>query len=1040
MSWSERAIRRPVATAMVFVALTVLGALSYTRLQVDLFPELDFPSISVVTTYPGVSPEEVETLITRPIEAAVARVEGIDRIESFSAEGRSRVALRFTWGMELDEAMNEVRSAVERVRGSLPDEADAPVVFRFNLTNLPVASLAIESNMEEVRLRRFADDVIRPYLERVSGIASVDVRGARDREIRVELDAERLSALELAPSDVTRAVSNGTATVAAGRVEVADENILIRALAEYESTEAIGDALILERNGVPIRVRDVADVVDDAEEATTIVRINGVEGVRASVQKSPDANTVEVSDRLREAVATFNRDYAGVAQLRILEDNSIYIRRSIEGVRTAILAGAGLAVLVLLLFLRDLRATFVIAASIPISIIGTFLLMKQLDLTLNLITFGGLALGLGMLVDGAIVILENIYRRQERGESPLVAAIEGSREVASAITAGTMTTLVVFVPVIFLGGFAAVFFQQMALVVSAALLCSLVVALTLVPVLASLLLKQRRPSERRARGPIGALLDVLDRTYARVVDRLLDQWILVVLLGGLLLGGAYHFGQSIGSELLPTADESEVAVFIRYPAGTRMEVTEAAVRRVEAIVEREVPEATEVLSSLGSPGFWSSSGEEFAYVDIFVVPVEERARSSAEIADAIRAEVVAATPGSRTGVRAGGGLWVFRFLRGGDDRLRVEIRGHDLQIADRLAAQVVETVVEVEGVTDARASRQPGGREVRLSVDRERAADAGLTTREVAELIGTLVQGTQAARYREAGDEFAVRVRLSREDLQSTEGVLATPVALPDGRSVPLRALVRVSDGTTPLDIDRYNQERIVTVGGGLEEGVDLGAVNAAVREALSSINVPEGYSVIVAGESAEQNSAFTSLGLGIVLALILVFMVMAAQFESFVHPVVILISVPFASIGVVAVLVATDTTLNLNSLMGCIVLVGVVVNNAIVLVDYINQMRREGGVALREAVVESSRRRLRPILMTTATTVLALLPVALGGGTGGENQTPLARVVVGGLLASTLVTLALVPVVYYRVETWRARWFGVRGASDVVASPADAS
>lgn len=1031
MSWSERAIRRPIATAMVFVALTVLGAMSYTRLQVDLFPELDFPSISVVTTYPGVSPEEIETLITRPIEAAVARVEGIDRIESFSAEGRSRVALRFTWGMGLDEAMNEVRAAVERVRSTLPDEANAPVVYRFNLTNLPVASMAIESDLEEVRLRRFADDIIRPYLERISGIASVDVRGARDREIRVELDAERLAALELSPSDVTRAVSSGTATVAAGRVEVADENVLLRALAEYESTEAIGDALVVERDGVAVRVRDVAEVVDDAEEATNLVRINGVEGVRASVQKSPDANTVEVSDRLRAAVEAFNRDYEGVAQLRLLEDSSVYIRRSIDGVRTAILAGAGLALLVLLFFLRDVRATLVIAVSIPISIVGTFLLMKQLDLTLNLITFGGLALGLGMLVDGAIVILENIYRRQERGERPMTAAIEGSREVAGAITAGTMTTLVVFLPVIFLGGFAAVFFQQMALVVSAALLCSLIVALTLVPVLASVLLRQRATDEGGQKGPLGRLLDALDRIYARLVAGLMNKAFVVVLVGLALLGGAGYLSQEIGSELLPEADESEVAVYIRYPAGTRMEVTQAAVERVEAVIAREVPEAREVMAALGSPGFWSSSGEEFAYVDLFLVPVEERTRSSAEIADALRPALTAATPGSRTGVRAGGGLWVFSFLRGGPDRLRVEIRGHDLDIADRLAAQVVERVVEVEGVTDARASRQPGGREVQLSVDRDRAADAGLTTRAVAELIGTLVQGSQAARYRESGDEFAVRVRLAREDLQSTEGVLNTPVALPDGRSVPLRSLVRVSDGTTPLDIDRYNQERIVTVGGGLEEGADLGEVNSAVRAALREIDVPYGYSVIVAGESAEQNSAFTSLGLGIVLALMLVFMVMAGQFESFVHPFVILLSVPFAGIGVVAVLVGTGTTLNLNSLMGCIVLVGVVVNNAIVLVDSINQLRRSEGVALREAVVEASRRRLRPILMTTATTVLALLPVAIGGGTGGENQVPLARVVVGGLLASTLVTLALVPVLYYRVERLRARWFGGASAVD---------
>ena len=1027
MSWSRRSVRRPVATAMVFTALTVLGAFSYLRLQIDLFPELDFPSISIVTTYAGVGPEEVETLITRPIEGALARVEGIDRIESFSAEGRSRVALRFNWGMELDSAMEDVRSAMERVRDRLPEDADAPVVFRFNLTNLPVMEIAVESDLDEGRLRRFTDDVVKPYLERLSGVASVESSGARDREIRIELDAERLASLRLSARDVSLALRNETLTVPAGRVRQRSENILVRALGEFESVQQIEEALVATRDGVPIRVRDVGQVVDDFEDQTNLVRINGVAGVRASIQKSPDANTIEVCERVYEAIERFNVDYEGTAQLRVLDDNSVFIRRSIDGVQQSVILGALLALLVLVFFLQDLRATLVIGVSIPISVVGTFLLMERLGLTLNLITFGGLALGVGMLVDNAIVILENVYRKREEGASALDAAIEGSEEVGTAIVAATLTTLVVFLPVIFLGGFAAVFFRQMAMVVSSALICSLVVATTLVPVLCSLLLKS---GSRTHTNPLRRALDGLDALYARSVDASLRWGAVIVVAAFAALGGAAYFAGDIGSELLPEADESEIRIIARYPAGTSIVETEAAVERIEALVREHVPETTEVLSRIGSPGFWSTSGEEFASISVNVVPVEERARSSAEIAGALQPHLSRELPGMRIFSRPGGGLWIFSFLRGGEDRLRVEIRGYDVATADALAEEIEALLATVEGVTDATASRQAGGRELRLTVDRGRAADLGISTREVAEAISTLVQGADSAMYRERGEEFRIRVRLAESTLGSMERVLSTPIALPDGGVVPLRDLVEVSEGETPQAIDRYNQERIVTIGGGIAEDTTLGEVDARVREALRSVAIPEGFSVVVAGESAEQNSAFTSLGLGIGLALALVFMVMAGQFESFVQPLIILVAVPFAGIGVVATLVLTATTLNINSLMGCVVLVGVAVNNAIVLVDYVNQMRAAGG-DLRESLIETCRRRLRPILMTTATTVLALLPVAIGGGTGSENQVPLARVVVGGMTVSAVVTLFVVPVLYFGVERARERWrsrFGRRG------------
>ena len=1022
MKISAAAVRRPVATAMVFVALTVVGSFAYSRLRVDLFPELDFPSISVVTTYSGVGPEEMETLVTRPVEGAVARVEGIERMESFSSEGRSRVALRFDWGVELETAMNDVRAAVERVRTRLPEDADAPVVYKFDLTNLPVMSLALSGDMDEASIRRFADDLVQPYLERVAGVASVDVRGARDRVIRVEIDPERLTARNIGLMDVVSALRSQSLTVPAGTAEDGSENVLIRAMGEFESTLEIAQTVVAWRGDVPIRLTDIAVVVDDFEDYVNIVRLNGQYGVTVSVSKSPDANMVAVADALYEAIDRFNRDYGDVAGLRIISDSSTFIRRSISGVQKGVLIGAGLALLALLFFLQSVRSTFVIGIAIPISVIGTFLLMYQLDLTLNLITFGGLALGIGMLVDNAIVILENIYRHREGGKHAKEAAIEGSNEVGSAIVASTMTTLAVFLPVIFLGGFAAVFFGQMALVVTSALLCSLFVALTLVPVLGSVMLPRAKLEPGKKRNPLRRLLEWIERGYTRSVEWVLRWSPLVVLVAVALVVVAVFLGRDVGTELLPESDESEIRIRAEYPSGTRIEVTEQAVETIERLVREQVPEAQDILSVLGTRGFWSTSGEESARVSVNLVPVEERQRSSEEIAEALRPALARELPGMRASARAGGGMWIFRFIRGGDERIRVEIRGHDLEIADNLAAQVVERLGEVDGVTDARSSREQGGRELRLNVDRDRADDFGMTTRQVAEVISLLTQGWDAGVYREAGDEFRIRVRLSEDELRSVQDVLDTPVTLPRGGSARVRDLVRIAHGETPKAIERLNQERIVLVSGGMDEANDLGSVTEAVREKLRDLDVPEGFSVILGGETQEQESTFRSMALGVLLALLLVYMVMAGQFESFVQPLVIMASVPFAFVGVVATLLLTGTTFNINSFMGVIVLVGVVVNNAIVLVDYINLMRRRYERPLREAIVESARRRLRPILMTTTTTVLALLPVAVGSGTGGENQAPLARVVIGGLLFSTLITLFLVPILYYWAERLKLR------------------
>ncbi len=1034
MTLSERAVTRPVLTAMVFLGIMILGAVSFTRLKVDLLPEIDFPSISVVTVYEGAGPEEIETIITRPIEQSLATIEGIDRIESFSTEGRSRVALRFVWGTDLDTSMNDVRAVVERIKSTLPEDVDNPIVYKFNLGSFPILYAGMSGEMDEPALRQLAERELIPRLERVDGIAAVEVRGGLKREIHVRLDPDRLRALAISPLQVVQALRDGNRNVPAGQIQMHDSNVLVRTLGESASIEDFQSIVVTTRRELdgrqtPILLREVCTILDTFEKPSNMVYINGQPGIRLSVSKQSGANTVEVAQRARDEFDKINRDYAGRAQLQVITDTSEYIEKSISNVQDSVLLGALLAVFVLLFFLRSLRSTLIVATGIPISVIGIFTLMYYFDVTLNLISFGGVALGIGMLVDNAIVILENIFRKYEEGLSPREAAIEGSREVAGAIVASTTTTLVVFVPVIFLSGLASIFFSQMAFVVSFALICSLLVALTLIPVLSSRFLKPgAQPSEDTG---IGVILGALDRGYGWFVDRCLRHPIITMGVAIGILGGALSMAPWLGTELMPEGDESEVSIDVELPVGTRIEVTDAAVRQIESLIVAHLPHATSMQTVVGTPGFWSTSGGESARITVNVVGPSQRTETSEDLANALRPHLNGIIPGADLRVRAGGGLWILRMLRGGGERLEVQVRGYDLTTSQRLSESVKQLMDDTGGVTGARISRQEGARELRVVPDRDKIAALGLSYDIVARQIQTMLQGTRATVLRERGDEFNVVVKLPDEQTIGIESLLDLPIVISDVGTTPLRNVVAIEETEGPLTIERLNQSRVVKISGDLDGTSDLGSVADDLRAQIQRIdNVPDDFSVIVTGEEEEQKKTFEALMIGIVLAMLLVYMVMAAQFESFLHPFLIMFAIPFAAVGAIAALLITDTTLNIQSVMGCVVLIGIVVNNAIVLIDYINLLRREHHMAVRDAVSLAARRRLRPILMTTATTMLALLPVAIGFAEGGEAQAPLARVVIGGMFTSSAISLVIIPILYNTVESWRER----RKAPDVAS------
>ena len=1010
------AVTHPVGTAMLCLAILLFGLVGMRTLAIDLLPAVDMPRISVTTAYEGVAPEEIETLITRPLEQRVSTIEGVTRIESTSAEGLSRIQLQYEWGAELDEAVNDVRAQIDRVRNRLPEQADAPIIFKFDLSSASVATLGLAGSGDARRLRYLADEVLSRRLERIPGVAAVDVRGGRIREIRVELDASRLSAYDISPSTVSAALAaeNGTASV--GNMREAEREVVVRVEGEFESIADIEAVVVARRDGRAITVGDLGRVVDGVQEVRDELWIDDVPGIRLRISKQSGANTVEVVRDLQAEVAAINADYAGRLEMSVLRDSGKFIEDAIQNVVKSLAVGGTLAIFVLFAFLRNWRATVVIGLSIPFSILATFGLMFLADITLNLISFGGLALGIGMLVDNAIVILENVYRRFEGGDDPLTAAIEGTHEVAGAVVSGTLTTIAVFVPVIFVGGFAGVFFKEMAMVVCFALACSLLVAVTLVPMMLARLL--RRDETSTAGGSDAPQLAGFGPRYAGWVSGALSRPGTVLMAGACSLVLAAAAVPWVGTELMPEPDEGRLDADVELPLGTPLEVTTATVaemeRRVREVVQPD--ELEHVTRNAGPEAWWRPAGSNQGEVELTLTPTSERKRTSAEIMEAVRV-AVEGIPGADIRIRQQSSNLLLRVMRGGgDDRLTVQIRGHELDVANRLAEEVRAVMDEIDGITETRVDREDGQLQRVVRVDRARLGDLGLGLRDVADALEHYVLGHVATRYRDDGDEYDIRVVLRAQDRERIAQLPTLPLVAADGREVPLSSVARIEESLGPSSIAREDQERVLKVSAGLSDR-ELGEIVADLERGLAGITRPEGFRLAIGGEAVEQRKAFGSLLIGGLLAVFLVYAVMAVQFESLRGPLVVMTSVPVALVGVVVTFLLSGTTLNLNSGLGMVILVGIVVNNAIVLVDYTNILRERDGLGIRDAIVRAARTRLRPILMTTLTTALGMLPLAIAPGEGSELQSPLARAVVGGLVWSTLVSLVLVPCAYLLVE-----------------------
>lgn len=1021
MKLIEFSARRPIFISMCTIIVIVLGSISLWRLPVDLMPDITYPVLSISTTYENAGPEEIEEIITRPLERAVSAVSGVEEVTSTSIEGSSRVTVRFSYETNLDEATNDIRDRLDRVTPNFPDEADRPMIRKFDMSSFPIMFLGASADLDPVQMKQMIKDNVSYRFERVPGVASADIRGGRDRKINVDLDISRLVSSGISLDSIMQSIRTGTLNLSAGAIEVGNLDVTVRTPGEYRDVREIENLAVGTSGHEMIRIRDIGEVNDHWSKVRSVFPVDGIPGVRIAIFKQSGNNTVAVAEGVLKELEQIRIDYPQL-NLITLMDSSEYIKNSIRNVSDSAIQGGLLAMLILFFFLRDLRSTFIISASIPISIIATFTLMFFNKQSVNIITLGGLALGIGILVDNSIVVLENIYRlRDEERKSRFDASVLGTQEVTAPIVASTLTTMAVFLPAFFMTGVTGIMFKQMATVISFSLGCSLLAALTLVPMMTNLVMTEEVIEKHR--WPFRwlfafskNLMGGLENEYKAMLGWALKHRLFVVVCAIILLGFSVAMVPMIGNEFMPVTDENEVRISLEMETGTRFDVVYERYKRIEKLIRESTPEAKFVTGDVGA-STWQQRGSHTANIRLPLWPRSERRkrgqRSSEQVANDLRKLLHNAVPGTTIRTRPGQGM--FR-MGSSDTGMEVEIRGFDLDIAADLAREVARIMGENRHLADIKISRESGNPEENIRIDRNKAYDMKLTTHQIANALQTVIDGNNAGVFRESGNEYDIVVSVKDADRMSINRLLDISIPNADGDQVILRNVVTSEPRLGPLAIDRKNQERLITVTAQLID-IDMGTALQELRHEFSGIPMPQGFSISFGGDWEEQQKSTRTLLLGVILALALVYMVMACQYESLLDPFIVMFSVPFALIGVCIMLYASGTTFNMYSFIGCIMLAGIVVNNAIILVDQINLLRRRDGLSKTAAIEESGRRRLRPILMTTLTTLLGLVPLAIGLGDGGEAQAPLARVVIGGLTSSTLITLILIPVIYSLVH-----------------------
>jgi hydrophobic/amphiphilic exporter-1 (mainly G- bacteria), HAE1 family len=1013
----EFSVNKKVTTSMMAMILVVLGAISFTRLGLDFFPDLEFPTVSIITSYSGASSTDIENVLTRPLEQVVSSVNRVKKVTSQTSEGVSVISVEFEWGTNLDFAAQDIRDQIGLYKQYLPEEAADPLVMKFSFSQFPVIFYGITSDIPPMKLRTVMEDEVAPRLERIDGVASARVFSMDEREILVDVDKASLESRGLTLDQVMMALRAENLNLPAGNIIERYSDILVRTMGEFTGLGDIRRTVVgMTRTGEPVYVADIAEVKDTLKEMRYVSRIQRQNGVYIIISKRSGANSQIASTAVKKEIEALKGTIPGNPVFHVLFDQGDMIEQVTSHTVTNAWQGGLLAILLIFLFLRNWRPTFIISLAIPLSIISTFIALYAAGYTLNLLTLGGLALGIGMLVDNAIVVIENVFRHLEEGQGADQASIEGTSEVGMAITASTLTTIAVFFPMIFASGITGKMTQALGLSIAFSLIASLFVALTVVPLSTSLLFRSKKSLKTIAKAPEERQFAKAKAFYRKWLDKALHhrRWV----LGGALLALVLSLGivPFLGTEFMPAQDMDMILLKVRMPVGTALDETNRVTMMAENIMAA-MPEIRMVSTQVGSQAeqdasdaasTFSNAGTHEGLLWVGLVKRDKRKVSDKEILERIRRKL----PNLR-GVKFEALDMSQMMLGGASAPVEIKLFGKDLPVLKDQANQIVQLISGVEGLRDVTHTLAVGKPEVQIHIDRERAYRLGLSIYQVANTVQTATLGKVATRYREGSDEIDVRLRFKEKYRDSLDEVRSIPLRTAAGQTVYLEQVADIATGEGPIVINRENQARRVSVTANIS-GRDLGSVIKDVKNRLAGFekNLPPGYFLEYGGSYEQMQEAFLILAGAFALAILLIYMVMASQFEHFIHPFIIMFTVPLGIIGVIIGLLITGRTISLAVLVGVILLAGIAVNNGIVMIDYINQLIKRG-IDKREAILQGATTRLRAVLLTALTTVLGTLPMAFSRSSGSEFRAPLGVAVAFGLTATTVLTLFVIPVIY---------------------------
>ena len=1011
MSLYEGSVKKPIMTSLCFVAVAILGIFSLTKLPIDLYPDIETNTIMVMTAYPGASAADIENNLTRPLENALNAVSDLKHITSESKENISLITLEFEFGEDIDVLTNDVRDKLDMVKSELPDEAENPIIFKFSSDMIPIVLLSVQANESMPALYKILDDNVASPLARISGVGSVSISGAPEREIQVYVDPVKLEAYNLSIEAISSVIGAENRNIPGGTFDVGSETYSLRVQGEFSDATQMNDIVVGNFGGKTIYLRDVAVVHDSVEERAQETYNNGVQGAMIIVQKQSGANSVEISDAVMEALPRLQKNLPSDVKLGVIVDTSDNIRNTIDTLFETVILALLFVSIVVFLFLGRWRATVIIVITIPISLVASFIYLAATGNSLNIISLSSLSIAIGMVVDDAIVVLENVTNHIERGSEPMQAAVHGTNEVAS-----TLTLIAVFFPLTLVTGMTGVLFQQLGWMVTIIMVISIVCALALTPMLCSRMLKLQ-PKQSKAfkilYGPIERGLDSFDNAYARLLHWAVGHRTIVIVSCMSFFVLSLFLVRFVGTEFMPTQDNGRIGVIVELPIGTRTEISKEIGMRLynqwmEQYPEIEVCNFTAGQASTDNTyASMTDNGSHILTFNISLSDPGERKRTLSEICDLMRKDLAGYPEIKKSQVNLGGGMSAM----GGETMLDYEIYGYSFEETDSVAAQLSALLRDIKGVSEVRISRADYQPEYQVDFDREKLALNGLNLATAATYLRNRINGATASQFREEGEEYDIKVMYAPEYRTSIEDIENIVVYNAQGKGVRVKELGTVVERFAPPTIDRKDRERINTVSAILS-GAAMSEVVAAAQEKIDQMSLPSGISIQLSGTYEDQQDSFGDLFTLMYLIVILVFIVMAAQFESLTYPFIIMFSLPFAFSGVFLALWLSGNTLNVMSLIGAIMLIGIVVKNGIVLIDYIS-LNRERGMGIREAVVTGGHSRLRPVIMTTLTTILGMVPMAIGTGQGSEMWRPMGTAVIGGLTVSTILTLILIPVLY---------------------------